>query len=127
LRGYVGIDLILADKPLVVEVNPRLTVSYIGLSRVLEGGVARLMIKRLSRSVNLPLQFKGYASFIKATLPPQSKVDSAQTICSPIKQNGKRCFLLAQGDSYEGSLRQLKASINLSQAKVDVELDDLST
>jgi hypothetical protein len=36
LRGYVGVDLVLpganADRPLVVEINPRLTTSYLGYS-----------------------------------------------------------------------------------------------
>ncbi|MEM2882998.1 MAG: ATP-grasp domain-containing protein [Nitrososphaerales archaeon] len=126
LKGYVGVDLVLADKPLVLEVNPRITVSYIGLSRVLEGGVANLMIKMAAKSANSPLRLKGYVSFIKATLPPQSKVEHAKVLCSPIKRNGKRCFLMAKGDSYENSLQQLKADINLFQAKVDVNFDDLS-
>ena len=38
LRGYVGIDLLLPDgrpqRPLVVEVNPRLTTSYLGYRRL---------------------------------------------------------------------------------------------
>ena len=32
LRGYVGVDLILSkDKPFVVDVNPRLTTSFVGI------------------------------------------------------------------------------------------------
>ena len=35
LKGYVGVDLILTEKgPVVVDVNPRLTTSFIGLSRI---------------------------------------------------------------------------------------------
>lgn len=38
LRGYVGVDLIVpagaSDTPLVVEINPRLTTSYLGYSRL---------------------------------------------------------------------------------------------
>lgn len=40
LRGYVGVDLIVpeasSDKPLAVEINPRLTTSYLGYSRLCE-------------------------------------------------------------------------------------------
>ena len=34
LRGYVGVDLVLGDEPFVVDVNPRLTTSYVGLARL---------------------------------------------------------------------------------------------
>jgi predicted ATP-grasp superfamily ATP-dependent carboligase len=36
LAGYVGIDLLLPDggDPLIVEINPRLTTSYVGYRRI---------------------------------------------------------------------------------------------
>lgn len=41
LWGYAGIDLILqGDTPLILEINPRLTLSYVGLSRALGGSIA---------------------------------------------------------------------------------------
>jgi len=41
LRGYVGVDIVLSDKGVfVVEVNPRLTTSYVGLRRVADFNVA---------------------------------------------------------------------------------------
>ena len=50
LRGYVGVDLVLAeDKPFVVDVNPRLTTSYVGLSRVAGFNVAEAMINAVLR------------------------------------------------------------------------------
>lgn len=127
LRGYVGLDLILTGtRPLVLEVNPRITVSYIGISRVLDGGVARLMIDEEHIRADSPLRFKGYASFIKATLPRLTKVDVNQAICSPLRSEKKRCFLLAEGDSYEVSLRILRHIISLLSAEVGVEVADLS-
>ena len=45
LHGYVGIDLLLGDDaPVVVEVNPRLTTSYVGLGRALGINVARRLL-----------------------------------------------------------------------------------
>jgi predicted ATP-grasp superfamily ATP-dependent carboligase len=42
LRGFVGIDLLAAPQgPLVIEVNPRLTCAYVGLSRRLARNLAR--------------------------------------------------------------------------------------
>jgi tyramine---L-glutamate ligase len=45
LRGYVGVDLILADAgPVVLEVNPRLTTAYVGVRAVLDENVAALAL-----------------------------------------------------------------------------------
>jgi predicted ATP-grasp superfamily ATP-dependent carboligase len=45
LRGYVGVDLILADSgPVVLEVNPRLTTAYVGVRAVLDENVAALAL-----------------------------------------------------------------------------------
>jgi hypothetical protein len=43
VRGFVGLDMILADDPsqdCVLEVNPRVTTSYVGLRRIIEGNLA---------------------------------------------------------------------------------------
>jgi tyramine---L-glutamate ligase len=46
LRGYVGIDLVLAaDGPHVIEINPRLTLSYCGLSDALGINVAAAALR----------------------------------------------------------------------------------
>ena len=45
LRGFVGVDYIVTDKKyFIVEVNPRLTTSYIGLAEVLKQNPAKLCI-----------------------------------------------------------------------------------
>lgn len=49
LLGWVGVDLILGDAPdgsgdYVIEVNPRLTTSYVGLRRVVAMNLARAMV-----------------------------------------------------------------------------------
>lgn len=49
LWGYVGVDIILgADGPVVVEINPRLTTSYVGLARVLGCNPAGLVLSLLT-------------------------------------------------------------------------------
>lgn len=48
LRGYVGVDLIIPDanpfEPLVVEINPRITTSYLGYSRLCEQNLIATML-----------------------------------------------------------------------------------
>lgn len=43
VRGFIGLDLLLADRPsedCVIEINPRLTTSYVGLRRMIHGNLA---------------------------------------------------------------------------------------
>lgn len=43
VRGFVGLDLLLGDRPsedYVIEINPRLTTSYVGLRRMIHGNLA---------------------------------------------------------------------------------------
>ena len=45
LRGYVGVDLVLTEsEAIVIEVNPRLTMAYLGVRAVLEENVAALAL-----------------------------------------------------------------------------------
>jgi predicted ATP-grasp superfamily ATP-dependent carboligase len=47
-HGYVGIDLVLGDGPtndVVIEVNPRLTTSYVGLRRLVRENLAAAMLQ----------------------------------------------------------------------------------
>jgi predicted ATP-grasp superfamily ATP-dependent carboligase len=45
LRGYVGVDLVLTEAgPVVIEVNPRLTMSYLGVRAVIDENVAAMAI-----------------------------------------------------------------------------------
>jgi hypothetical protein len=47
LQGYVGVDLVLGDAgdDCAIEINPRLTTSYIGLRQLCRGNLAELMLK----------------------------------------------------------------------------------
>ncbi len=45
LKGYIGVDLIITDSgPVVVEINPRLTTSYVGLRKSLSLNPAELIM-----------------------------------------------------------------------------------
>jgi predicted ATP-grasp superfamily ATP-dependent carboligase len=45
LRGYVGVDLVLGDHDQVIEINPRLTTSYVGLRALAETNLAEAMLR----------------------------------------------------------------------------------
>lgn len=51
LKGFVGVDLVLTDKgPVVIELNPRLAASYVGIRQVLNLNLAQGMIDAVLRS-----------------------------------------------------------------------------
>jgi predicted ATP-grasp superfamily ATP-dependent carboligase len=67
LRGYVGVDLVLTEStPYVIEINPRLTTSYVGLRQVADCNLARA-IWDCCRSGRLPdrVALRGHVAFGK--------------------------------------------------------------
>ncbi|MCX9010245.1 MAG: ATP-grasp domain-containing protein [Candidatus Methanoperedens sp.] len=67
-RGYAGVDIVLGDRPYVVDVNPRPTTSIIGISRVMETEIADLILR--SRFSELPanVRVSGCFTFKKEEL-----------------------------------------------------------
>jgi hypothetical protein len=104
LRGYVGVDMVLtANGPVVMEVNPRLTTSYIGLRKVVSFNPAQAIIDAVFRR-RLPenVQSEGYVFFSKVKVPPVCQVLSEtyrlKEIVSPpfpMVVNEPACALLA--------------------------------
>jgi hypothetical protein len=119
LRGYVGVDLVLAkDKVFVVDVNPRLTTSYVGLSRVANFNVAQAIINAIMKS-DFPVkpETTGNTSFSKLETPQPTidafnKTSQIKEVISPpfpLNNNPKSCGLIAgQGDSFEEATSQLE-------------------
>jgi predicted ATP-grasp superfamily ATP-dependent carboligase len=55
LRGYVGVDVVLTgSEAVVIEVNPRLTTSYLGVRAALEGNVAALALAACAGALPAP-------------------------------------------------------------------------
>ena len=70
LRGYVGVDLILTkNEPIVIEVNPRLTTSYIGIRKILNINLAQTLIdSTLRHKLPTKQEFSGNAVFAKVKI-----------------------------------------------------------
>lgn len=64
LAGYVGVDLILTrEGPVVVEVNPRLTTSYLGLRAATRTNLAAAAMRALAGRLPRPIRFDGRVRF----------------------------------------------------------------
>jgi len=70
LRGYVGVDLVLDDEVCyLIEVNPRLTTSYVGLRQVINVNLAQAIWQACRQNVlPSPAIVSGKASFHKEEL-----------------------------------------------------------
>lgn len=67
-RGYVGVDIVLADNPWVIDVNPRLTTSIIGISKVMEEELGELILKAHSGDMPFSVNITNEYNFTKADL-----------------------------------------------------------
>jgi len=68
LQGYAGIDLILGDRPRVVDVNPRPTTSIIGIARVMREELGDLILKARFGGLPSEVHVEGEWSFTKGDL-----------------------------------------------------------
>lgn len=75
LRGYIGVDIVLTrDEPVVMEVNPRLTTSYVGLRTVMNFNIAQAIIDAvLKRKLPENVQNAGYTFFSKMKVSVPSR------------------------------------------------------
>jgi predicted ATP-grasp superfamily ATP-dependent carboligase len=71
VRGYIGVDFVIdeSDQPFILEVNPRLTTSYIGIRRVVDVNLMDAIRKAVVEG-SLPenINLKGYAFFSKVRI-----------------------------------------------------------
>ena len=76
LKGYVGVDMILTEEDaMVLEVNPRLTTSYVGLRRVTNFNPAEAIFDAtIGRELPKNVQSRGYAFFSKVEIPPLPQI-----------------------------------------------------
>jgi predicted ATP-grasp superfamily ATP-dependent carboligase len=71
LVGYVGVDFVLTEKkPVLIELNPRLTTSYVGLRKVVGLNPAKAIVDAVTKH-KLPesIESVGYAYFSKVKTP----------------------------------------------------------
>jgi predicted ATP-grasp superfamily ATP-dependent carboligase len=104
LKGFVGVDLVLTDEePVVVEVNPRLTMSYVGLREVARCNIAQVIVDAvLLQDLPVNIQTCCYAYFSKVKTPCIA-VEAFRRVCGlkevvsppfPVADDGSACAIL---------------------------------
>ncbi len=114
LKGYVGVDLVMTEEhPVILEVNPRITTSYIGLRRITDFNMAQAMMNSVSRG-ELPKDTRetGFVSFSKIRCQPPDPNTYDKICCIngieappfPISDEAY-AMVLAQGRTLEDACR----------------------
>jgi len=125
LRGYVGVDLILTEEEAVaIEINPRLTTSYIGLRRVVNFNPAQAIVNAvLKRKLPTNIQSYGYSYFSKVETPLPT-IDALQKTYEinevvsppfPVSNNGTACALVS---SHAATLKAATARFREAKKRV---------
>jgi len=119
LKGYVGVDFMLTKlEAYVVDVNPRLTTSYVGLSRVANFNVAEGIVNTVAKG-KLPAQQenRGTACFSKIEMPvptigvfkKTADLDGVVSPPFPLKDNIQTSALvIGEGATAEEALLRLE-------------------
>jgi predicted ATP-grasp superfamily ATP-dependent carboligase len=104
LKGYVGVDFVFTEhKPFIVDVNPRLTTSYVGLRKVARINVAEALVNAvLKGTLPAKLEKEGFACFSKIeiskpTIAAFQKTVKLSAVVSPpfpLNQNEKSIALI---------------------------------
>jgi predicted ATP-grasp superfamily ATP-dependent carboligase len=125
LRGYVGVDLVLTEEEAVaIEVNPRLTTSYVGLRSVVNFNPAQAIVNAvLKREFPTNIQSYGYAFFSKVETPLPT-IDALQKTYEinevvsppfPVPSNGTACALVS---SHAATLKTATARFREAKKRV---------
>ncbi len=69
-QGYTGIDIVLADRAYVVDINPRPTTSITGISKILDTEIADLILKAKLNSLPENVQTQGTTVYLKNKFNP---------------------------------------------------------
>ncbi len=64
-QGYTGVDLVVADQAYVVDVNPRITTSVVGIAATMQEEIADLLIRASQGDVPEEVHFRGSVRFSK--------------------------------------------------------------
>ena len=123
LKGYFGIDIVISDgKPYIMEINPRLTVSYAGVGKILSVNPAKLILdSALGRLREVKINYRGVCYFRKVRfcgdiVKLYHKITSHKGILAPPIPVEKSCeaygFIYGLARNFRGAVSSFKAVVN---------------
>jgi hypothetical protein len=138
LRGFCGVDVVIRDHPYVVDVNPRLTTSFVALAKIARANLAELLVDvLLNGSPARQVPIEGHATFrllktkqsfemTKSCLDGLLEVPGL--IAPPTAFNrrirkGTPMLILGEGKNRERARRDLAKTVGEISATLGVEVN----
>lgn len=125
LRGYIGIDFVLTDDEAVaIEVNPRLTTSYVGLRSVVRYNLAQAIANAvLERELPKQIQSYDYTYFSKLETPkpliePLRRIYGMNEVVSPPFPVSETSVALALIAAHGATLEKAEAKCREAKKRV---------
>jgi predicted ATP-grasp superfamily ATP-dependent carboligase len=124
--GYIGLDFVFSYAPFLIEINPRITTSYLGLREVLSVNPAQLILNAIQGALPPKITFTGAAIYSKVefegeftNLPiPPAFQNRIRISTPPFPYGGSTLtFLVARGESIKQAQETLSSFANLFKPK----------
>jgi tyramine---L-glutamate ligase len=131
MKGYIGVDCVLTkDKAVIMEINPRITTSYIGLRKIVNVNLSQVIIDSiLKQEIPSNLKTHGVAMFskVRVNIYPianwEKICDMPQLISPPfpiIQKNPKCALIQSMGSNAEEAKEELeRAKERLGQILIE--------
>ncbi|MHA1268219.1 MAG: ATP-grasp domain-containing protein [Candidatus Helarchaeota archaeon] len=117
LAGYVGIDFILKEKPYIIEINPRLTTSYVGVRELVNIDLYKKLILNLDNRIEIYQNKNIYFSRLEINKSMKFNFNDytfknliQNNLITPLFQfkNGYSCFILLKSNNLKENLGKLE-------------------
>jgi hypothetical protein len=67
-RGYTGVDIVMGDRPYVIDINPRPTTSLVGICKIIKPQIGELLIGAMEENLPPTVHITGNYEFRKEDL-----------------------------------------------------------
>lgn len=120
-QGYVGLDFVFSYAPFLIEINPRITTSYLGLREVLSPNPAQLILDAVQGKPQKELSFEGASIYTKVEFPgeftaleiPIEFQNRIKISTPPIPKQGQTiAFIVVKAESIKEAQETLTSFIN---------------
>ncbi len=125
-QGYTGLDFVFSYAPFLIEINPRITTSYLGLREVLSPNPAQLILDAVQGKPPKQISFQGATIYSKVefqgefrmlSIPPEFQTRIKLSM-PPIPNQGQTStFIVSKAESIEIAQKTLTNFINAVNAR----------
>ena len=141
LRGFCGVDLVVDEVPNFVELNPRVTTSFIALAEVLKANLGEILIDVMVNGASAPKpKLRGHSilriprtrSDIKINEERLSELREIPGVVAPpfalngcVKKGSTMFVAVESGKTARGAERRLGRTLDEASSLLGVEMDAL--